>query len=148
MESLLKIEDEIRKYFLSKTNDKSLSDDLFQELAYKVCKYNNNSNFPKSYYYRMSNSVYIDYVRRMNSYKRILDNYVNPTDDIEDIIELLKSKISELPSMYLDIIVYRFYLNMTYSQIQKATGINMNTLMSRLKVAKQILKKQINTYAG
>jgi RNA polymerase sigma-70 factor (ECF subfamily) len=148
MESLLKIEDDIRRYFLSKTNDKSLSDDLFQELAYKICKYKGNSDRSKSYYYRMSNSVYIDYIRRMNSYKRILDNYITPSDDIEKISEQLRDKISELPSMYLDIIIYKFYLKMTYSQIQQVTGINMNTLMSRLKVAKQILKKQMNAYAG
>jgi RNA polymerase sigma-70 factor (ECF subfamily) len=63
--------------------------------------------------------------------------------ELSDESWYLKSKIDALEDIYKEVITYRYFEEMPYSQIAEALGCNIGTVKSRLFKAKEFLKHSI-----
>lgn len=77
------------------------------------------------------------------------NQFVDEREGYEKKLELsdeswyLKSKIGELEDIYREVIQYRYFEEMSYSQIAEVLGCNIGTVKSRLFKAKEFLKHSI-----
>jgi len=145
-------------FFLKLTLDTTVSQDLTQNLFYRIIKYRNtfkDSNSFKSWIYQMARNVHIDY---RNQQKRTNDRFENLEDYDENIMdhkatfdeeeyERLDKALSRLHPDQLEIIVMSRYQGLKYeeiSKIQNSTVAAIKVQMHRaIKQLREIYFKQI-----
>jgi len=62
----------------------------------------------------------------------------------EDTRESLRRVIEQLPLKQRQVLLMRHYAEMTFTQIADATGVNVNTTLSRMRMAMESLRRRIN----
>jgi len=109
-ELVLFYEKEVFLYIFSMTEDKSLSQDIEQEVWIKLYRSNTNIDHFKSYIFRTAKNATIDHIRKqrntvsLNSASILADNY-NKSDQFEfteDFEKLLDKKDRELWSLHME----------------------------------------------
>lgn len=145
-------------FFLKLTFDKAVSQDLTQNLFYRVIKYRHtfkDDNSFKSWIYQMARNVHADY-RKQN--KRTGDRFENVEEYDENIAEhtaafteeeyeQLDKALLKLHPDQLEIIVLSRFQGLKYeeiSKIQNSTVANIKVKMHRaIKQLREIYFKQI-----
>jgi RNA polymerase sigma-70 factor (ECF subfamily) len=145
-------------FFLKLTMNTSVSQDLTQNLFYRIIKYRHtfrdDSTF-KSWVYQMARNLHIDY-RRQN--KRTSDRFEHVEDYDENVLdttpafeeedyERLDKALTKLSPDQQEIIVLSRYQGLKYeeiSKIQNSTVANIKVQMHRaIKQLREIYFKQI-----
>lgn len=128
-------------YFLKLTHDKTISQDLTQNLFYRIIKYRHTfkieNNF-KSWIYQMARNVHIDNCKdqkRTDDRFRNVDNFnenitEHPDNYGEEEFERLNIAMAKLQPEQLNIIILSRYQGLKYEEISK---IN-NSTVSAIKV--------------
>jgi RNA polymerase sigma-70 factor (ECF subfamily) len=145
-------------FFLKLTFDKAVSQDLTQNLFYRVIKYRHtykDDNSVKSWIYQMARNIHMDY-RKQN--KRMSDRFENVEDYDENISEYpvafdeeeyeqLDKALLKLHPDQLEIIVLSRYQGLKYeeiSRIQNSTIAAIKVQMHRaIKQLREIYFKQL-----
>lgn len=145
-------------FFLKLTFDKAVSQDLTQNLFYRVIKYRHtfrDDNSFKSWIYQMARNVHVDY-RKQN--KRLSDRFEHveeydeniseyPVSFSEEEYELLDKALLKLHPDQLEIIVLSRFQGLKYeeiSTIQHSTVAAIKVQMHRaIKQLREIYFKQI-----
>ena len=145
-------------FFLKLTQDKSVSQDLTQNLFYRIIKYRHtfrDDSIFKSWVYQMARNVHYDY-RRQN--KRTSDRFENVEDYDENVLETspgfeeedfqrLDKALLKLSPEQQEIIVLSRYQGIKYeeiSKIQNSTVAAIKVQMHRaIKQLREIYFKQI-----
>ena len=145
-------------FFLKLTLDKSVSQDLTQNLFYRVIKYRHtykDDNSFKSWIYQMARNIHIDYC---NQQKRVTDRFENVEEYDDNIVdhktafeeeefERLDKALTKLNPDQLQIIVLSRYQGLKYeeiSKIQNSTVANIKVQMHRaIKQLREIYFKQL-----
>ena len=97
----------------------------------------------------------IDYFRKIKSQPRIVDidglvSVKNLRDNYEEqeyieqnerVLEKIKAIILELPDDEREIVVLKHYADLTFREISELTGINLNTALSKMRIALQRIRK-------
>jgi RNA polymerase sigma-70 factor (ECF subfamily) len=144
------------RYFLRHTADKSVAEDLYQEVWGKVI--NSAKNYqPKAKFttwlYTLAHNKLIDHVRRLKVVGTVIDPTVELDDDVDtdyslvhDVIagefagNLLKQCLSKLPQMQLDCFLLKEEAGMTVSDISKIVGASLEATKSRMRYAYKSLQ--------
>ena len=149
-------------FILSKTHDKDLADDIFQETFIKVIKtlrkggYKDEGKF-LPWIIRISNNLFIDHCRKKKreSYFSgtkdfdIFDVINNKDKNIEDILITdqihtdVKKILEELPSEQKEVLKMRYYSEMSFKDIADQTNVSINTALGRMRYALINLRKLI-----
>lgn len=135
------------------------TDDYTQEILIKIVdmigkgKYALNTNF-KSWIYRITRNYVGDRLREMSKFRFYsIDNKIQDFNNInignsaeEKIIDhqnlsLLQLLIQKLPTKQKEIIVYRYYMNLSYKDISSLLDISVNTALGRCRYAIINLRK-------
>jgi RNA polymerase sigma-70 factor (ECF subfamily) len=145
-------------FFLKLTQDKAVSQDLTQNLFYRIIRYRHtykDDNSFKSWMYQMARNVHIDYRKQQ---KRVSDRFENVEEYDENVMEhdtsfqeedyeKLDKALSSLKPEQQEIIVLSRYQGLKYeeiSQIQNSTVANIKVQMHRaIKQLREIYFKQI-----
>ena len=150
-----KYRDKIYSNILYMTSNAELADDLCQEtflkavLKIKAGKYVDSGKFG-SWILRLSHNIVIDYFRQNNnsnessslSEEQIFlfsSHYVDMSKE-EIMIEgqtkqLLKQLIYNLPQSQREVVLLRFYKNLSFKEIAEITGVSINTSLGRMRYA-------------
>lgn len=138
--------------------DKSLAEDAVHDSM--ICIYNNLHKIDEGNYFAtaafvstISHNAALDiYNNKMNlklepeSLEIIEDpkNYdpLIHVVELEDV-EFVKQSILKLPVKYRDILIHKYYLDETYTEISKIFNISAETARKRLERAKILLKKTL-----
>lgn len=158
---LERYKNQLFSYILHIVRNKDVADDIFQETFVKAImtirqgRYSESGKF-SAWIMRIAHNITIDHFRQEKS-----DN-VASTDDtdmnllnrldlaegnIEDMLverqmrDDLRQIIRELPDTQREVVVMRFYRNMSFKQIAKATGVSINTALGRMRYALINLRK-------
>ncbi len=85
----------------------------------------------------------IDYSTNQGDYSDLVpeEEYEKKEKDL-----IILKIISDLPAIYRNIIIMRFYSDFSYQQIANILGINIGTVKSRINTAKKKLKSKIKAY--
>tara|TARA_Y100000991_G_scaffold211304_1_gene193689 strand:- start:10641 stop:11225 length:585 start_codon:yes stop_codon:yes gene_type:complete len=155
----------IYSFIFSKVFDRDLAEDIFQDTFIKVIRtlklgnYNEEGKFI-SWVMRISHNLIIDHFRK-NSRMPKFDNsrdfdifsiLKNSEMDIENrmikdqILNQVKNIIDYLPDDQKEVLIYRYYNDLSFKEISEKTGVSINTSLGRMRYAlinlRNIIKKK------
>lgn len=151
----------IFSYISFAVKDKEVANDIFQDTFLKAIltirqnRYTEHGKF-SAWLMRIAHNLIIDYFRQeKNNVRASCDeegsNLLNDMKYSEATIEEkiishqihadVKRLIQFLPSSQQDVIIMRFYKNLSFKEIAKATGVSINTALGRMRYALLNLRK-------
>ncbi len=142
-------------YILHIVKNKDLADDIFQEtfvkaiMTIKQGRYSENGKF-SAWISRIAHNLIIDYYRQEKS-----ENTVSADDDENDLLNRrdlcdeniedflvtdqihkdVKRIVKALPESQREVLVMRYYRNMSFKEIADATNVSINTALGRMRYA-------------
>lgn len=150
-------------YIYSKVSDRDLTEDIFQETFFKVIhtlksrKYYNEEGKFLSWVLRIANNLIVDkfrndkkmYMKRDTEEFSIFSTITDTAPNIEK--ELIKNQvdidlkkiIQELPQDQKEVLMMRYYSDMSFKEIADITGVSVNTTLGRMRYAITNLRKVI-----
>ena len=141
-------------FIYSKILDRDLTEDVFQDTFIKVIRtlklgnYNEEGKFV-SWVMRIAHNLVIDHFRKNKRLQKfqssenfdifsvLKDNALDAEDsliknqidnDVRDLIELL-------PNDQKEVLIYRFYNDLSFKEISYKTGVSINTSLGRMRYA-------------
>lgn len=154
-------QDRVYRYILFITKNNDLADDIFQETFIKAItnikkgNYSENGKFA-AWINRIAHNLIIDHYRK-TSYENTFSNDDNDYDllnnsnlaenSIEDSLlweqqlNNIAKMIKFLPKEQKEVVVMRFYKNMSFNEIAEKTNVSINTALGRMRYAIINLKK-------
>lgn len=127
-------------YFLRLTSDKAASEDLTQNLFYRIIKYRHSfdpqgGSF-KSWVYQMARNVHLDHYkqeqRKPDRFKQISEHYEKPAigseEFGEDDFERLNQALQQLRPDLRQIIVMSRFEGLKYEEISKMMDISVSAI--------------------
>jgi RNA polymerase sigma-70 factor (ECF subfamily) len=150
--------------FLVKEEDKA--DDIFQEtftraiIAIRSHKYQTTGKF-SAWLIRIAHNLIIDTTRETESGKQITQEKFTPVilNDIrlsesgveKSIIEQQKADqirkmLDYLPDVQREVILLRFYEDLSFKEIAEKTGVSINTSLGRMRYALINLRKMVQQH--
>jgi len=150
-------------YIYSKVSDRDITEDIFQETFFKVIhtlktkKYYNEEGKFLSWVLRIASNLIIDKFRNdkkmpldrdtddLSVFYKITDNSLNIEKSlIKDQINIdLKAIIEKLPHDQKEVIMMRYFLEMSFKEIADFTGVSVNTTLGRMRYAITNIRKVI-----
>jgi RNA polymerase sigma-70 factor (ECF subfamily) len=150
-------------YIYSKVSDRDLTEDIFQETFFKVIhtlkskKYYNEEGKFLSWVLRIANNLIVDkfrndkkmYMKRdteeFSIFSTITDNSLNIEKElIKTQVDIdLKKIIQKLPQDQKEVLMMRYYSDMSFKEIADITGVSVNTTLGRMRYAITNLRKVI-----
>ncbi|SDO48062.1 sigma-70 family RNA polymerase sigma factor [Alkalicoccus daliensis] len=149
--------DEVLHLVYSYVKDRTTAEDLTQEIFIKcyekLGQFNNKSSI-KTWLYRIAINHCKDYLRSWHYRKikfsdKIWDYIPSKSKHVEEeiisknVADSLTSAIMDLPIKYSEVVFLYYYEELSLSNISKITGVNSNTLKTRLKQARKLLKEKM-----
>jgi RNA polymerase sigma-70 factor (ECF subfamily) len=154
----------IFNFINSKVNDRDIAEDLFQDTFIKVIKtlkngvYNEEGKF-LPWVMRIAHNLVIDYFRKNNRiptienndefdiFQFISDSSPNAERSLvnEQVIKDLQKLIQKLPDDQKEVLIMRFYRDMSFKEIAENTNVSINTALGRMRYAVINLRKLIES---
>ena len=150
-------------YIMNIVKDKDLADDLFQETFVKAIvtinqgRYTENGKFP-AWITRIAHNLIIDYYRQEkveNLQSCDCEEYdlLNKKELCEETIEDgiirnqihsdIRKLIKALPKSQQDVLLLRYYKNMSFKEIADMTNVSINTALGRMRYAILNLRRMV-----
>jgi len=144
--------------------DQAIAEDLFQETFIKIIntlksgKYKEEGKFA-GWAVRVGRNLTIDYIRKLKRHGTVITN--SDGRDVFDFIQFhepsnedkliqmqseqtLREMIRKLPEDQKEVLILRHWGGMSFKEISQVTGVNVNTLLGRMRYALNHLKKMNN----
>lgn len=148
-------QDRVFNYILKIVKNEDVANDVFQEtfvkaiMTIKQGRYTENGKFP-AWITRIAHNLIIDFYRQEKSENLqscdveevdILNKKELSQETIEDTIitdqihQDVKHLITVLPESQKEVLLMRYYRNMSFKEIADATGVSINTALGRMRYA-------------
>ena len=142
-------------YIIQMVRDKDLADDIFQETFVKAImtirqgRYSDTGKFP-AWLCRIARNLIIDYFRQEKNEGAVSTDdtsfdVLNRKDLSENTVEDamidlqieddVKRLVDELPDVQREVLVMRYYKNLSFKEIAEETGVSINTALGRMRYA-------------
>ena len=155
----------IYNFIYSKVFDRDLTEDIFQDTFIKVIRtlklgnYNEEGKFV-SWVMRIAHNLVIDHFRKnsripkfesnndFDIFSVLKDNEIDVENKMikDQILIEVKKIINLLPDDQKEVLVYRYYNELSFKEISEKTGVSINTSLGRMRYAlinlRNIIKKQ------
>ncbi|MEG1643527.1 MAG: sigma-70 family RNA polymerase sigma factor [Bacteroidales bacterium] len=152
---LLRHKNRIHSYVYYIVKDRDLAEDIFQETFVKVIttikqgRYVEAGKF-SSWITRIAHNLIIDHYRQEKAENHISNNDINPDifnrkelsegtieDDIisSQVKSDIKNLVAALPENQKEVLIMRYYRNMSFKEIADATNVSINTALGRMRYA-------------
>lgn len=152
---LLRHKQRLFSYIYQMVRDSDLADDIFQETFVKAIttikqgRYNDLGKF-SAWLYRIARNLAVDSFRADKSEGLVstddagydvLNRRELAEDTIEDAIvdlqieEDLHRLVEELPDLQREVLIMRFYRDLSFKEIAEITGVSINTALGRMRYA-------------
>ena len=142
-------------YINQHCNNAQLAEDIFQETFVKAIVTIKNGSYSESgkfvnWLFRIARNLVIDHFRRENTESAVStddENFdvlnrkelagVTVEDELVDlqIQEDLRRLIKALPFSQMQVLVMRYYKNLSFKEIAELTGVSINTALGRMRYA-------------
>lgn len=159
---LKRYESKVFTYLLYSVRTQELAEDLFQDVFIKIIttlrqkKYTEYGKF-SSWVMRIAHNLVIDYFRQSKNDNTVsndeieFDLFANSSLGLEESIEAqmidkqtleeVKGLIGLLPQGQRDVVMMRFYQDLSFKEIADITGVSINTALGRMRYAIINLRK-------
>jgi RNA polymerase sigma factor (sigma-70 family) len=139
-------------FFLKLTLDKNTSEDLTQNLFYRIIRYrqtfNGGAGTFKSWMYQMARNLHADYCKQKQRITEVVKNAGNFPDDVaeseegykEHDYEKLKLALSGLGPVDRELIVLSRYEGLKYAEIAKMKNMSLGSIKVQIHRALKELR--------
>lgn len=148
-------QDKVFNYIFKIVKNEDIANDIFQDtfvkaiMTIKQGRYTENGKFP-AWISRIAHNLIIDYYRQEKSENikscdvedvDILNKKELSEETIEDVIITdqihsdVKHLVKVLPDLQREVLLMRYYKNMSFKEIADATGVSINTALGRMRYA-------------
>jgi RNA polymerase sigma-70 factor (ECF subfamily) len=164
MEVLIKRhERRVYTYILLMVHNQHLAEDLMQETFVKAIKsvrggkYSENNRF-QSWLLRIAHNLVIDYFRQKSHFREVsneeygVDLFNTPRFSemnaeqqmvYERVMAEIRMMIDGLPASQREVVMLRYYADMSFKEIADITNVSINTALGRMRYALINLKKVV-----
>lgn len=144
--------------------DQYLAEDIFQETFIKVIDSLKSGSYKEEgkflpWVLRISHNLCIDYFRKVKRKPVIVDAEGNDIlesigfadQNVEDALikeqsaQTIQSLIKLLPEEQREVLVLRYYADLSFKEISEMTNVSINTALGRMRYALINLRKMIDT---
>ncbi len=153
----------VSDYINMMVKDRDVADDLFQETFIKVIRfldegrYTDNGKF-LSWVLRIAHNLVIDHFRQTKQHHRInesesgfniLNNAKLADSNVEDkmvseqIEEDVRKLVDYLPDEQREVVLLRYYGELSFKEIADQTGVSINTALGRMRYALINLRRMV-----
>jgi RNA polymerase sigma-70 factor, ECF subfamily len=148
---------DILKLSFSYVRNHAVAEELTQEIFIKTYEridtYQHKSSI-KTWLWRIAINHCKDYLRSWNYRKVVISEQlskdtVTQKETVEaeviqrDEDDILAHEVLNLPVKYREVIYLHYFVDLPIKEIESITGVNQNTIKTRLKRAKEILKNKL-----
>ncbi len=149
--------DDILHFVYTYVKNHTVAEDLTQEVLIKCYEklhtFKQQSSI-KTWAFRIASNHCKDYLRswyyrKITLNEKILDFIPSKEKQVEDAViqkdeeTSLVNAVMTLPIKFREVIFLHYFEELTLSEISNVTGVNVNTLKTRLKRAKELVKSKI-----
>ncbi len=151
----------VYSYILMIVKGRELAEDIFQDTFIKVIKSLNSGTYKEegrfvSWVMRIAHNLIIDFYRKDKHLKTISDDNTDvplfnsakfsdiTIEDamvVDQIHEDVKKLVELLPEEQKEVVVLRFYYNLSFKEIADHTNVSINTALGRMRYAILNLRK-------
>jgi RNA polymerase sigma-70 factor (ECF subfamily) len=147
--------DEFLSFTTSRVSDKDIAIDICQECFIKTLEHIHRGNIietPRGYVYTLLRNRIIDFYRKKKTVS--LDDYTETGGDVLDeekptdriYYQRLIDKLGELPDTYRDIIIMRFVMDLSVTDIAERLGLPENTVSVRIFRGKELAMQLLSAF--
>ncbi|MCM1319738.1 MAG: sigma-70 family RNA polymerase sigma factor [Muribaculaceae bacterium] len=157
-------QDRVFNYILRIVKNEDVANDIFQDTFVKAItnirkgKYTDNGKFP-AWITRIAHNLIIDFYRQEKSENLqscdmddvdLLNRKELSEDTIEDILidaqikDDVRMLVEELPESQREVLMMRYYRNMSFKEIAETTGVSINTALGRMRYALMNMRRIAN----
>lgn len=140
-------------YVKNRTTAEDLTQEIFLKCYEKLNQFNQQATL-KTWVYRIASNHCKDYLRSWHYRKitlsdKILDYIPSNSKQVEEEIianseeNILTNAVMNLPLKYREVVFLHYYEELSLAEISKITTVNINTIKTRLKRAKELLKDKM-----
>ena len=140
-------------YVKNRTIAEDLAQEIFIKCYEKLNQFNQQSTI-KTWLYRIASNHCKDYLRSWHYRKitlsnKVFDHIPSKSKQMEEEVikqseeNRLTNAVMNLPLKYREVVFLHYYEEMSLKEISKITSVNINTLKTRLKRAKELLKDKM-----
>jgi RNA polymerase sigma-70 factor (ECF subfamily) len=140
-------------YVKNRTTAEDLTQEVFLKCYEKLNQFNQLATL-KTWVYRIASNHCKDYLRSWHYRKitlsdKILDYIPSKSKQVEEEIianseeNILTNAVMNLPLKYREVVFLHYYEELSLAEISKITTVNINTIKTRLKRAKELLKDKM-----
>lgn len=140
-------------YVKNRATAEDLTQEIFIKCYEKLNQFNQQATI-KTWVYRIASNHCKDYLRSWHYRKitlsdKILDYIPSKSKQVEEEIitnseeNILTNAVMNLPLKYREVVFLHYYEELSLAEISKITTVNINTIKTRLKRAKELLKDKM-----
>ncbi|RHW43369.1 sigma-70 family RNA polymerase sigma factor [Neobacillus notoginsengisoli] len=140
-------------YVKNRTTAEDLTQEIFLKCYEKLSQFNQQASI-KTWLYRIASNHCKDYLRswyyrKITLSDKISDYIPSKTKQVEEEIianseeNILTNAVMNLPLKYREVVFLHYYEELSLAEISKITTVNINTIKTRLKRAKELLKDKM-----
>ncbi|OIJ20150.1 RNA polymerase factor sigma C [Anaerobacillus alkalidiazotrophicus] len=140
-------------YVKNRATAEDLTQEIFIKCYEKLNQFNQQATI-KTWVYRIASNHCKDYLRSWHYRKitlsdKILDYIPSKSKQVEEEIitkseeNSLTNAVMNLPLKYREVVFLHYYEELSIAEISKITTVNINTIKTRLKRAKELLKDKM-----
>ena len=140
-------------YFLKLSFDTGASEDMTQNLFYRIIKYRKSFQYEqgsfKSWIYQIARNVHVDYFKQKRKHLQTIVNVDEYADQVqeteraysEDELERLNNAMLELPDHHRELIVLSRYQGLKYEEIARIKDMSIGAIKVQIHRSIRQLKK-------
>ncbi|MCH7323935.1 sigma-70 family RNA polymerase sigma factor [Solibacillus sp. MA9] len=140
-------------YVKNRTIAEDLAQEIFIKCYEKLNQFNQQSTI-KTWLYRIASNHCKDYLgswhyRKITLSNKVFDHIPSKSKQVEEEVikhseeNSLTNAVMNLPLKYREVVFLHYYEELSLKEISKITSVNINTLKTRLKRAKELLKDKM-----
>ena len=137
------------RYLSQKEDSEDIVEDIFVKVYFKIDKFNKAKGSFKTWIYRIAkNTIYNKLKERKIKKISYIDLYTDDKDVEEkyENDEIIQNAINKLKKEYKMVILLYYSKGLKYKEISEVLNIPQNTIKTRLRRAKEILKNELKDY--
>ncbi|MCL4392817.1 RNA polymerase sigma factor [Patescibacteria group bacterium] len=137
------------RYLSSREDSEDITEDIFVKVYFKIDKFDQNKGSFKTWLYRIArNTIYNKLKEKKITKISYVDIYTNELDENINIEndEIVQSAINKLKKEQKTIILLYYIEGLKYREIAEILNIPENTVKTKIRRAKEILKNELSKY--
>lgn len=138
--------DDILRYFVYRMRERHIAEDLTQETFYRFIKYASygvsfaSDKKCRAYLFTVASNVCRDWWAKNEPAEELDENIPAPSAD-RDLSIVIESALAKLPDSQREAAVLYYYSGFSVREIAKIQGATVSAVKSRLKMARDTLRK-------